>query len=164
MCPKTEQSLQVGDKAPDFTMPATNVGEVRLTNLLGKPFVLYFYPKDDTPGCTTEACGFRDALPQFATLGLTVIGVSKDSLVSHERFQEKFGLNFPLAADESGEVCVRYGVWVEKNLYGKKSIGIERTTFLMDGTGTIRAIWRRVSVAGHVEQVRQAAASLQEVS
>ncbi len=156
----TPRPLQVGDKAPDFTMPATEVGEVSLSALKGQPFVLYFYPKDDTPGCTKEACGFRDALPQFRTLGITVIGVSKDSLAKHERFKTKYELNFPLGSDESGEVCARFGVWVEKSQYGKKYLGIERTTFLIDSAGVIRALWRKVSVTGHVEKVRAAVDAL----
>jgi peroxiredoxin Q/BCP len=151
--------LKVGSKAPDFKLP-TAAGEVSLAKLKGKAFVLYFYPKDDTSGCTAEACGFRDAIPVYAKLGLTVIGVSKDNLASHEKFAKKFGLNFGLASDESGKTCEAYGVWIEKSMYGKKYMGLDRATFLIDGSGVIRALWRHVSVPGHVEYVRRAAAEL----
>ena len=149
--------LDIGVPAPDFKLPITN-GEVSLAKLKGKPFVLYFYPKDDTSGCTAEACGFRDAMPKFNKLGIAIVGVSRDSLNSHNKFQHKFDLeDIALAADENGTVCDAYGVWVEKSMYGRKYMGIERSTFLIDGKGVIRAIWRHVSVPGHVDQVRKAA-------
>ena len=149
----------VGDKAPAFSLPATD-GGVSSAQLKGKPFVLYFYPKDDTSGCTAEACGFRDNLPDFAKLGVTVIGVSKDGLASHEKFKKKYDLTFPLASDEDGAVCEAYGVWVEKSMYGKKYMGIERSTFLIDGKGVIRVAWRKVSVTGHVDEVKTAIKTL----
>ncbi len=154
------QGVVVGVHVPLFAMPATVIGRAESAGLKGKPFVLYFYPKDDTPGCTTEACGFRDALPDFSKLGVAVIGVSKDSLASHEKFAKKFDLNFPLASDEDGSVCEAFGVWVEKSMYGKKYMGIERSTFLIDAKGVVRGAWRKVSVTGHVEEVGQAVREL----
>jgi peroxiredoxin Q/BCP len=152
--------LNVGSIAPSFTMPATIIGEASRAKLQGKPFVLYFYPKDDTSGCTAQACGFRDQLLAFGKLGIPVIGVSRDSLQSHEKFSKKYDLTFPLASDESGEVTERYGVWAEKSMYGRKYMGIERSTFLIDGTGIIRAIWRKVKVPGHIDEVMTAAKEL----
>jgi thioredoxin-dependent peroxiredoxin len=154
---KAPKTLNVGSAAPDFKMPATKIGEVSRANLKGKPYVLYFYPKDDTSGCTAEACGFRDALPAFGKLKLTVIGVSRDSLQSHEKFTKKYDLTFPLASDENGAVCASFGVWVEKSMYGRKYMGIERSTFLIDDKGIIRAIWRKVKVPGHIDEVKDAA-------
>jgi peroxiredoxin Q/BCP len=151
---------QPGNKAPAFKLPATDIGAADTAALKGKIFVLYFYPKDDTSGCTAEACGFRDALPQFGKLGVTIIGLSKDNLASHEKFKKKYGLTFPLASDETGEVCEAYGTWVEKSMYGRKYMGIERATFLIDGKGVIRNVWRKVSVPGHVDEVRKAIAAL----
>ena len=110
--------------------------------------VLYFYPKDDTPGCTAEACAFRDALPDFSKVKAAIIGISRDSVASHAKFKTKFGLPFPLASDEDGKVCQAYGVWVEKSMYGKKYMGIERSTFLIDAKGVIRNVWRKVKVDG----------------
>jgi peroxiredoxin Q/BCP len=147
--------IDVGSPAPDFSMPATLLGNVSKASLKGKPFVLYFYPKDDTSGCTAEACGFRDQMPAFKKLGITVIGVSKDSLASHEKFAKKYDLAFPLASDEDGKTCAAFGTWVQKIMYGRLYMGIERSTFLMDAKGTIRAVWRKVSVPGHVEDVRK---------
>ena len=149
----------LGKKVPAFSLPTAD-GTVSSADLKGKPFVLYFYPKDDTPGCTTEACGFRDALPAFKKLKATVIGVSKDSVKSHAKFAEKFSLPFPLASDEEGKVLAAFGVWVEKSMYGRKYMGIDRATFLVDASGTIRAVWRKVSVTGHVEAVQAALAAL----
>ena len=145
----------VGDKVPTFKMAATQLGSVSASSLKGKTYVLYFYPKDDTSGCTTEACGFRDAMPGFDKLGVTVIGVSKDSIVSHEKFSKKHELNFPLGSDEDGSVCESFGVWVQKSMYGRSYMGIERSTFLIDAKGIIRAVWRKVSVTGHVDSVRE---------
>ncbi|MDR3449484.1 MAG: peroxiredoxin [Alphaproteobacteria bacterium] len=157
---KPSEGVGAGAKAPAFSMQATKIGKVSLAALKGKPFILYFYPKDDTSGCTAEACGFRDALPQFSKLGVTVIGVSKDNLVSHEKFAKKYDLNFPLASDPEGEVCEKYGVWKFKSMYGRKYLGIERSTFLIDAKGVIRGAWRKVSVPGHVDEVKKALAEL----
>ena len=157
---KTEKAPVVGDKVPSFQLPATLVGEVSDHKLKGQAYVLYFYPKDDTSGCTAEACGFRDDLPAFGKLGLTVIGVSKDSLIKHEKFAKKYDLTFPLASDEDGTVCDTFGVWIEKSMYGRKYMGIERATFLVDAKGMIRAVWRKVSVTGHVADVKKAAKEL----
>lgn len=148
--------IEEGAKAPDFTMPTDGGGEVSLAALAGKTVVLYFYPRDDTPGCTKEACAFRDLHPALEKLDAVVIGVSKDSVAAHDKFKAKYDLNFPLAADADGAVCEAYGVWVEKNMYGRKSMGIERSTFLIDGTGTVRKIWRKVKVDGHAEAVKAA--------
>ena len=153
-------SVDIGDSAPDFTMPTDGGGTVSLAALRGRPVVLYFYPKDDTPGCTTEACDFRDKLPDFSALDAAVIGVSKDSVARHDRFKAKHGLTFTLAADETGEVCERYGVWIEKSLYGRKYMGIDRATFLIDKAGTIRGVWRKVKVKGHAEAVLAALETL----
>jgi len=157
---KTALGPRVGDKAPAFKLPATALGMVSLAALKGKVVVLYFYPKDDTSGCTAEACGFRDAMPQLAKRGVTVIGVSRDSLAAHEKFTSKYALAFPLASDESGAACEAYGVWVEKSMYGRKYMGIERATYLIDAKGVVRAVWRKVSVPGHVDEVKQAIAAL----
>ncbi|NQW10279.1 MAG: thioredoxin-dependent thiol peroxidase [Alphaproteobacteria bacterium] len=153
-------SLDVGDKAPDFTMPTDGGGAVSLAALKGKPVVLYFYPRDDTPGCTKEACGFRDAMPDFSALDATIIGVSRDTAAKHDKFKAKYHLPFTLGADDTGAVTEAYGVWVEKSLYGRKSMGIERATFLIDGAGVIRGVWRKVKVPGHVEAVLAAAKAL----
>ena len=153
-------SLKVGDKAPDFTLPSDGGGKVSLKALKGKSVVLYFYPKDDTSGCTAEACAFRDALPNFSKTKAAVIGISRDSVASHDKFKTKHGLPFPLASDEDGKVCEAYGTWVEKSMYGRKYMGIERATFLIDGKGIIRHIWRKVKVPGHAAEVLEAVAAL----
>lgn len=153
-------SLNVGDKAPDFTMPTDGGGEVSLAALKGKPVVLYFYPRDDTPGCTKEACGFRDSMPDFSAIDAAIIGVSRDTVAKHDKFKAKYDLPFTLGADDTGAVTEAYGVWVEKSMYGKKSMGIERATFLIDGDGVLRGIWRKVKVPGHVEDVLAAAKAL----
>jgi peroxiredoxin Q/BCP len=150
-------SLKTGDAAPDFTLPSDGGGSVTLSKLRGRKVILYFYPKDDTSGCTKEACGFRDALPDFSKATATVIGVSRDSVASHDKFKKKYELPFTLAADEDGKVCEAYGVWVEKSMYGRKYMGIERTTFLIDEKGVIRGLWPKVKVTGHVEEVLAAA-------
>jgi peroxiredoxin Q/BCP len=149
-------SVEEGKKAPDFTAATDGGGKLKLSDLRGKPVVLYFYPKDDTPGCTTEACGFRDAMPDFKKLKAQVIGVSKDSVVRHDKFKAKYELPFPLVSDEDGKICEKYGTWIEKSLYGRKYMGIDRATFLIDKTGTVRKIWHKVKVNGHVEEVRDA--------
>ena len=153
-------SVEVGDKAPEFTLPADGGGAVSLKALKGKPAVLYFYPKDDTSGCTAEACAFRDALPDFSKVKAQVIGISRDSVASHDKFKKKYKLPFPLASDEDGKVCQAYGVWVEKSMYGRKYMGIERSSFLIDGKGVVRGVWRKVKVPGHAEAVLEAARAL----
>lgn len=156
----TKNDLKEGDIAPDFKMEASRGRTVSLAELKGKPFVLYFYPKADTPGCTKEACGFSEALEQFEGAGLTVIGVSRDPLKALDKFAEKYDLTFPLASDEAGSVTEAYGVWVEKSLYGKTYMGIDRTTFLIGADGKIARIWKKVKVPGHVEAVLDAAKAL----
>jgi peroxiredoxin Q/BCP len=153
-------SLAVGDKAPDFTLPTDGGGTVSMKGLKGKKVVLYFYPKDDTPGCTKEACAFRDSLPDFSKVKAVIVGISKDSVASHDKFKTKFKLPFPLASDEDGKVCEAYGAWVEKSMYGKKYMGIERATFLIDEKGIIRNIWRKVKVEDHAPDVLKAANAL----
>jgi peroxiredoxin Q/BCP len=152
--------LEIGDKAPDFTLPADGGGKVSLKDLRGKTIILYFYPKDDTSGCTAEACAFRDQLPDFSKAKATVLGVSRDSVASHDKFKKKYGLTFPLLADEKGKVTEAYGTWVEKSMYGRKYMGIDRSTFLIDGKGVIRGIWRKVKVPGHADEVLKAARGL----
>ncbi|WP_193368339.1 thioredoxin-dependent thiol peroxidase [Pelagibius marinus] len=151
---------ELGKKAPAFTMPTDGGGEISLKNLKGQKVVLYFYPKDDTPGCTKEACGFRDALPDFTKVDAVIIGVSKDTVAKHERFKEKYDLPFTLASDEDGKVCEAYGTWIEKSMYGRKYMGIDRSTFLIDENGILRGEWRKVKVKGHVEEVLEAAQAL----
>ena len=153
-------SLNEGDAAPDFSMPASGGRTVSLADLKGKPFVMYFYPKADTPGCTKEACAFQEALPQLGKLGVPVIGVSKDKMKPIEKFAEKYGLKFPLASDAETQVAEAYGVWVEKSMYGKSYLGMERTTFLVDGAGKIAKIWPKVKVDGHAVAVMEAVAAL----
>jgi thioredoxin-dependent peroxiredoxin len=152
--------IEEGASAPDFGLQADDGREVRLSALRGKPVVLYFYPKDDTPGCTREACSFRDRKTELAAHGAVVLGVSADGVASHARFRDKYGLNFPLLADPDHRVSEAYGAWREKNLYGKKSIGIQRSTFLIDGAGKVRKVWKRVEVDGHDAQVLDALATL----
>jgi peroxiredoxin Q/BCP len=146
-------ALQPGDKAPDFELLSDEGGEIRLSELKGKAVVLYFYPKDDTTGCTSEAKAFTALKPQFDRLGAVVVGVSKDPVKSHARFRQKHGLGVRLGADVEGRTVEAYGVWVEKSLYGRKYMGIERATFLIDQGGTVRRVWRKVSVKGHAEEV-----------
>jgi peroxiredoxin Q/BCP len=153
-------ALSVGDKAPAFSMKTDGDGKVSLSGLKGKTVVLYFYPKDDTSSCTAEACGFRDDQSAFNKLDAVVIGVSRDSVASHDKFKKKYDLNFQLGSDETGKVTEDYGVWVEKSMYGKKYMGIERATFLIDGKGVIRNIWRKVKVPGHVAEVMKAIKAL----
>ena len=153
-------SVAEGDRAPDFSMPASGGRTVSLAALRGKPFILYFYPKADTPGCTKEACAFQEALPQLGKLGLDVIGVSPDKMPPIERFAKKYGLAFPLASDETKTVAEAYGTWVEKSMYGRKYMGMERSTFLIGKDGKIVKVWRKVSVAGHAAEVMAAAQGL----
>lgn len=149
-----------GKKAPAFQLPASGGGEISLASLKGKPVVLYFYPKDDTPGCTLEANEFRDVMPQFEQLGVTVLGVSPDSVRKHCKFIEKFNLNFQLLADEDHAVCEKYGLWVEKSMYGKKYMGVQRATFLINGDGKIVMAWPKVKPEGHAAEVLAAAQAL----
>lgn len=146
-------TLNVGDNAPDFSLLSDQNQLVSLESLRGKKVVLYFYPKDNTPGCTREACDFRDNINQFATSDTVILGISKDSPAKHQKFKEKYSLSFPLLADETGDVCQAYGVIDKKSLFGNTFLGIQRSTFLIDEEGIIRAIWRKVKVAGHIEQV-----------
>lgn len=155
-------TLKQGDAAPDFSLPADGGGTVKLKDYKGRMVVLYFYPKDDTPGCTAQSCAFRDSISDFNTMGAAVIGVSKDSAAKHDAFKKKYDLNFPLASDENGNVCERYGVWAEKSMYGKKYMGIERTTFLIDESGKIAKIWPKVKVEGHAEDVRKTIETLKK--
>ena len=150
----------IGKTAPDFTLASDGGGQVTLSELKGKKVVLYFYPKDDTPGCTKEACGFRDALPDFSALDAEIIGVSKDSPAKHDKFKAKYELPFKLVSDEEGAVCEAYGTWVEKSMYGRKYMGIDRATFLIDESGVVRGEWRKVKVPGHVDAVLEAAQAL----
>lgn len=152
--------VDVGQKAPEFKMNTDGGGEVSLKALKGKKVVLYFYPKDDTPGCTTEACGFRDSLPDFSKIDAEIVGVSKDTVAKHDKFKAKHELNFMLGSDEDGSVCEAYGTWVEKSMYGKKYMGIERATFLIDEKGVVQNVWRKVKVKGHVDAVLAAAQAL----
>ncbi|MCH2395530.1 thioredoxin-dependent thiol peroxidase [Oceanibaculum sp.] len=149
-------TVNVGDKAPDFSMPTDGGGSVSLSGLKGKKVVLYFYPKDDTPGCTKEACAFRDALPDFSGVDAVVIGVSRDPVKSHDKFKAKYELNFPIASDEDGKASEAYDTWVEKSMYGKKYMGMERATFVIDGQGVVRNVWRKVKVDGHAAEVLKA--------
>jgi peroxiredoxin Q/BCP len=153
-------SLQEGDMAPAFSMPASGGRTVSSDSLKGKPFVLYFYPKADTPGCTKEACAFQEALPQLGKIGIDVIGVSKDKMKPIDKFAEKYKLSFPLASDETTNFAEDYGVWVEKSMYGKKYMGMERTTFLIGKDGKIAKIWPKVKVDGHAAEVMAAAGAL----
>lgn len=148
--------VQEGKKAPDFELATDGNGKVKLSALKGQNVIVYFYPKDDTSGCTKESCGFNEMLPDFDKLNAKIIGISKDSVKSHDKFKEKYHLNFTLASDEAGEVCDKYGVWVEKSMYGRKYMGIERSTFLIDANGIVQKAWRKVNVPGHVEEVYEA--------
>jgi len=154
------KDLQAGDRAPDFDLPADSGGRVSLSRLKGKSVVVYFYPKDNTSGCTAEALAFSKDVKAFADAGAMVIGISKDSVVSHERFKAKYDLSLTLAADEDTKTADAYGVWVEKSMYGRRYMGMERATFLIDGRGVIRQIWRKVKVPGHSAEVLKAARSL----
>lgn len=145
-----------GHQAPGFTLPRDGGAPVSLSDFAGQTVVLYFYPKDDTPGCTKQAQGFTDMADDFAKAGAVVLGVSKDSIAKHDKFRDKYGLSFALLSDENDAVCEAYGVWVEKSMYGKTYMGIERSTFLIDGNGQILREWRKVKVPGHVEQVLEA--------
>ena len=153
-------SIVEHDKAPAFNLPASGGRTVSLASMKGRPFVLYFYPKADTPGCTKEAQAFEEALPEMSSVGVDVIGVSKDPMKAIEKFAEKYGLTFPLASDETGAVVEAYGAWVEKSMYGKPYMGIDRSTILIDKAGRVARIWRKVKVPGHAAEVMAAAKAL----
>jgi peroxiredoxin Q/BCP len=148
--------MKVGQKAPDFNVKDDSGKTVKLSDLKGKKVVLYFYPKDDTPGCTTEACNFRDGIAAIKKLGAVVLGVSADSVESHQKFKKKFELNFPLLADTDREIIEAYDVWKEKSMYGRKYMGIERTTFIIGKDGKVTHIFPKVKVAEHADAVREA--------
>lgn len=145
--------IEEGAKAPDFTLASDDGTKVKLSQFRGQPVVVYFYPKDDTPGCTREACAFRDGKKKLEKLGAVVLGISPDSTESHAKFRDKFDLNFPLLADVGHAVAEKYGAWREKTMYGKVSMGIQRSTFLIDAEGKVARVWKKVSVDGHDEQV-----------
>lgn len=151
---------EISKPAPDFSLPVTGGGEITLSAHLGHPVVLYFYPRDDTPGCTKESIAFTEQLAAFEEVGARVFGISRDPMSKHDRFAAKHELKVPLLSDENGTVTEDYGVWVEKNMYGKKSMGIERATFLIDAQGNVARIWRKVKVPGHVEEVLDAVRAL----
>ena len=153
-------TINIGDKAPGFLASTDGNRTISLKDLRGKKVVQYFYPKDMTPSCTTEACGFRDAHPEFFKINAEIIGVSKDTVKKHDKFKEKCELPFALASDEDGEVCEAYGVWQEKKNYGRTYMGISRSTFLIDEKGDVRKIWRKVRVTDHVEAVLTAVEEL----
>ena len=148
--------IEEGKKAPAFSLTSDTGKKVKLSDFSGQPVVLYFYPKDDTPGCTKEACAFRDAQSEFASAGAVLMGVSADDVGSHVKFRDKYDLNFVLLADTDHKVAEKYGAWREKNMYGKKSMGIQRSTYLIDSAGKIAKVWKRVQVDGHDAQVLQA--------
>jgi peroxiredoxin Q/BCP len=152
--------IEEGAKAPAFTLLADDGTKVKLADFAGKPVVLYFYPKDDTPGCTTEACAFRDRSKELAKHGAVVLGVSPDDVASHAKFKAKYGLGFTLLADTDHALAEKYGAWREKNMYGKKSMGVQRSTFLIGRDGKVAKVWKKVSVAGHDEAVLAALAEL----
>jgi thioredoxin-dependent peroxiredoxin len=151
---------EAGTPVPAFEMPTDSDSTISSEGLKGQKYVIYFYPKDDTPGCTTEAKGFSELKSEFDALGVKIIGVSKDTLAKHGKFRAKHELNVILGSDEEGVVCEAFGVWVEKNMYGRKYMGIERATFLIDDAGIVRNVWRKVKVKGHVEAVLEAAKAL----
>jgi peroxiredoxin Q/BCP len=152
--------LQAGDAAPDFKLPRDGEGFLSLADFKGRKLVLYFYPKDDTSGCTAEAIAFNGLAGEFAAIGAAIVGASPDPVKKHDKFRQKYELTFPLLADESKEILEAYGVWVEKSMYGKKYLGVERTTFLIGADGRIAQIWRKVKVPGHAEEVLVAARKL----
>lgn len=150
---KMAKELKVGDKAPAFSLLDDSGSKVSLNDLKGKRVVLYFYPKDDTSGCTKQACSFRDNIRVFEKNNTVVIGVSKDNIASHQKFKKKYDLPFTLLSDESTEILTKYGVWKEKSMYGKKYMGVERTTFVIDESGKIKSIFNKVKVDGHIDEV-----------
>ncbi len=156
------RDLKPGDRAPDFSLPADGGRTISLSSLKGKSVVLYFYPKDNTSGCTAEALAFSKDSKLFSDAGAVVIGVSRDSATSHDRFKTKYDLAIDLAADEDTRTAQNYGVWIEKSMYGRRYMGMDRATFLIDGHGTIRQIWRKVKVPGHSVEVLKAARALKQ--
>jgi peroxiredoxin Q/BCP len=158
---KMSGQLSEGDIAPDFTLPTDGGGSVSLSGLKGKSVIVYFYPKDDTSGCTKEAIEFSQQNELFASAGAVIIGISPDSPIKHDKFKTKHNLTITLASDEDKSICEAYGVWIEKSMYGRKYMGVDRSTFLIDGKGQIAKIWRKVKVKGHVENVLQAFEDLQ---
>lgn len=156
----TQTRIEAGMTAPDFTLPRDGGGQITLSALRPKAVVLFFYPKDDTPGCTLEANEFTARGADFAAAGAVVVGVSRDSVASHDRFVKKHGLDVVLASDAEGDVCERYGVWGQRSMYGKTFMGIERTTVLIDGAGTVREVWSKVKVPGHADAVLHAVRAL----
>jgi peroxiredoxin Q/BCP len=154
--------IEAGQKAPAFTLTADDGAKVRLSELAGGPVVLYFYPADDTPGCTKEACAFRDLKDDLKKFGARVYGVSPDDVASHAAFRDKYQLNFPLLADPDHATAEKYGAWREKNMYGKKSMGVQRSTYLIDPQGRVAHVWKRVQVDGHDQQVLAALQKLQQ--
>ena len=152
--------VEEGAKAPDFTLAADDGSKVKLSQFRGKPVVVYFYPKDDTPGCTREACAFRDRKKDLEKLGAVVLGLSPDNAASHAKFRDKFELNFPLLVDTDHKVAEKYGAWREKNMYGKVSMGIQRSTFLIDAAGKVAKVWKKVNVDGHDDKVIEALRAL----
>lgn len=153
--------IEAGQSAPDFTLPQDGGEDVTLSALQPKTVVLYFYPRDDTSGCTKEAIGFTELLAEFEAAGAVILGISKDTVLKHAKFREKHNLGVHLLSDAESDVCEQYGTWVEKSMYGRKYMGIERATFLIDGTGTVRQAWRKVKIPGHVDAVLKAAKELQ---
>jgi len=151
-----EMALKIGDVAPDFDLPTDGGGRVRLSDLAGKPVVVYFYPKDDTSGCTKEAQEFTALMPEFAARGVRVIGISPDGVAAHDRFRAKYDLAVTLAADPDKSVLEAWGVWVEKSMYGRSYMGVERTTVLVGADGKVAAVWPKVKVAGHAAAVLKA--------
>ncbi len=154
------EKLGIGDLAPDFNLPRDGGAEQSLSQLRGKPVVLYFYPKDDTSGCTLEAHDFTALKPEFDKIGVEIIGMSPDKAAKHDKFKQKHELNITLVSDEEKTTLMTYGVWVEKSMYGRKYMGVERTTFLIDKTGKIAEIWHKVKVPGHAQAVLQAASKI----
>jgi len=152
--------IEEGQPAPDFTLPRDGGGEMGPSDLTGKKVVLFFYPRDDTSGCTKEAVGFSELAAEFDKAGAVVVGISKDGIKKHDKFRDKHSLTVPLLSDENSDVTERFGAWVEKSMYGKKYMGIERSTFLIDGEGTVRRVWRKVKVPGHVDEVLDAVKAL----
>ena len=148
--------MDIGDSIPEFDLPASNRDKITNRDLLGKWAVIYFYPKDDTPGCTKQAINFSVSQSDFDTMNAYILGISKDSVSKHVKFTQKHDLTITLGSDETGEICESFGCWVEKSMYGKTYMGIERSTFLVDPEGKVRQIWRKVKVPGHIENVLQA--------
>jgi peroxiredoxin Q/BCP len=156
----TSKAVELDKKVPAFSRPSTSGGAWKLSDAAGKKLLLYFYPRDNTTGCTLEAQAFAEMYPQFKKAGVTIVGVSPDTIASHEKFRQKFSLPFDLLADEDTSLCTRFGVWKEKSMYGRKFMGVERSTFLIDDKGVLRREWRKVKVPGHATAVLEAAKSL----